>query len=79
MVVQSPENSSAEEDPDTTPTLNGRKWVSLHEFARIVGVTYQTALRYKDLKNIEVVQVGGRFRVYLEELERFQREGNKNG
>ena len=82
MVVESPapnrptRSSSSEEDASLALGSSGRKYVSLREFAIIVGITYQTALKYKNDGVIQVVQVGGRFRIYTEELMRFQREGN---
>jgi excisionase family DNA binding protein len=57
---------------------NGQKWVDFHELARLVGVSYQTVLRYNREKRFQAIQVGGRWRVYREELERFLKEGNYN-
>jgi excisionase family DNA binding protein len=65
---------SSEEDDSTLD--NGKRWVDLHELARLVGVTYQTALRYKKDERFHAINVGGRWRVYKEELERFLKEGN---
>jgi excisionase family DNA binding protein len=53
-----------------------RDWVTLREFARIIGVTYQTVLRYKADGKIAVMRIGGRFRVSVDEVKRFEREGN---
>lgn len=69
--LETGEDSAITDSSGTT-----RDWVSLREFAKIIGVTYQTALRYKDDGNIRVSRIGGRFRVTLEEVERFQKEGN---
>lgn len=51
--------------------------VSLKEAAERVGVTYTTMLRYVHLGLIRAVRRGGRWRILLEELERFEREGNR--
>jgi excisionase family DNA binding protein len=68
-----PQSADEEEEAPDLP----RDWMSLREFARTIGVTYQTALRYKDDNHIEVYRVGGRFRISVEEVQRFLREGNR--
>lgn len=57
-------------------TLAARGWVSLAGFARLAGVSYPTALRLKKQGYINVIPVGGLWRVYTDEVERFLREGN---
>lgn len=59
--------------------LVGRNWVTLHQFKELVGVTYQTALRYVKTKKIRAIKIGGSWRVYEEELRRFLSEGNGKG
>jgi excisionase family DNA binding protein len=81
MVVENRANRSSEasaEDDEETPLDDStdRKWVDLRELARLVGVSYQTALRYKKDGRFQAIEVGGRWRVYKTELERFLREGN---
>jgi excisionase family DNA binding protein len=66
-------SSSDEEDANSKYP----KFVTLMQFAELFGVTYQTALRWKNDKKIHVITVGGRHRVYRQELERFEREGNR--
>jgi hypothetical protein len=76
MVRESPPvNSSNQEEYSVDGILPGTR-VTLDEFARIIGVTYQTALAYKKKHFIRTFQIGGRFFVYQEELNRFLREGN---
>ncbi len=42
----------------------------------MIGVSYPTALKMKRCGEVQTVKVGGIFRVYAEELRRFQTEGN---
>lgn len=51
--------------------------VPLKQFADILGVTYQTALRYRDEGKVAVLKIGGRFFVTRSELDRFLKEGNR--
>lgn len=53
-----------------------RNWVTLKQFAKLSGRSYQIILRWKKLGHFRTVQVGGQFRVYQEELVRFFTQGN---
>lgn len=57
-------------------SLTARGWVSLRQFAIIIGVSYPTAMRMRDKGAVHVVRVGGVNRVYQNELKRFLKEGN---
>lgn len=57
-------------------SLANRKWVSLKQLARIIGVSYPTALRMRDRGDVRAIKVGGHFRVYEDELVRFLVHGN---
>jgi len=57
--------------------LADRGWVSLSQFAFLVGSAYPTVLRMRDAGQIQTHRVGGIYRVYLEEYNRFQRSGNR--
>lgn len=59
--------------------LATRGWVSLAQFARLVGVSYPTALKLMRNKDVQTVPVGSVHRVYRDEVERFLREGNRSG
>lgn len=56
--------------------LVGRNWITLKQLGRLVGVTYQSILRWKKQGKFKTVKVGGSFRIYEEELRRFLQEGN---
>ncbi len=56
--------------------LASRGWVSLRQFSHIAGVSYITACKMRDRGNITVIQVGGIYRVYVDEVKRFLKEGN---
>lgn len=56
--------------------LVGRNWITFKQMARLIGVTYQTIIRYKRTGKFRPVRIGGRWRVYEEELRRFLSEGN---
>lgn len=58
-------------------TLIGRNWVSLRQLTRLLGVTYQTSLRYVKQNKVNAVRVGGQWRIYEDELRRFLQEGNR--
>lgn len=64
--------------PDLQETL-GRKYVTLRQFCRLLGVTYHTGLRYIRDKKVHAVKVGGSWRIYEEELTRFLNQGNLSG
>ncbi len=51
-------------------------WVSLRQFSTIVGVSYITACKMRDNRNIAVIKVGGIYRVTADEVRRFLKEGN---
>ncbi len=53
-----------------------RGWVSLRQFANIIGVSYPTACRMRDRGEVSVVKCGGIYRIYTSELRRFMSEGN---
>jgi excisionase family DNA binding protein len=56
--------------------LASKGWVSMHEFAQLIGVSYPTIMRMRESGNFSYIRVGEQYRVYLEEVERFLREGN---
>jgi len=56
--------------------LVGRNWVTLRQLSGLLGVTYQTVLRYVKEEKIRAVKIGGSWRIYEEELRRFLEEGN---
>lgn len=56
--------------------LATRGWTSLNGFAKIIGVTYPTALAMRNRGQVNCVQVGGVFRVYDDEVKRFLHQGN---
>jgi hypothetical protein len=58
--------------------LAERGWISLNQFAQLLGVSYPTALRMKTSYKVKTILVGGVHRIYVEEYNRFQREGNAN-
>lgn len=57
--------------------LATRGWVTLSTFARIAGISYTTARKLKDTGQLEVIPVGGIYRVYDDEIVRFMKEGNR--
>jgi excisionase family DNA binding protein len=81
MVVASPvAGSSANEDTDSEEAeAYAKQWMTLRQFATVVRVTYQTVLRWKDTEKIQTFKVGGQFRIYQTEVDRFLREGNREG
>jgi hypothetical protein len=66
-----------EDEEDNNSSSSSPSRVTLRQFAEIVGVTYQTALRYKDDKKVAVIKIGGRWFVNRNELDRFLLEGNR--
>lgn len=56
--------------------LMSRQWVSLAQLADIIDVSYHTILRMKRKGEIRAIKVGGMYRVYEDELERFLIQGN---
>jgi excisionase family DNA binding protein len=71
----SPEDLPAPNGPATFESDKG--YISLAQFALLEGVSYQTVLRWKDQDLIKAVHVGGRFRIYDNEVDRWRREGNR--
>lgn len=56
--------------------LASRGWVSLRQFAKIIDISYPTAMRMKDSGKVSTIRVGGIHRVYSTEVKRFLEEGN---
>jgi len=56
--------------------LASRGWVSLSQFAGIAEVSYPTAMKMREKGEIRAVRVGGIWRIYMDEVRRFLREGN---
>lgn len=56
--------------------LVGRNWITLRQLTNLLGVSYQTALRYVSDHKIGAVKIGGGWRIYEEELRRFLADGN---
>ncbi len=56
--------------------LATRGWVSLNQFAKIIGVSYPTALNMRDEGQMRYVLVGGTYRIYADEVKRFLQNGN---
>lgn len=65
--------------PNPIARLALQGWVSLNGFAKIVDVSYPTALKLKQEGKVRTIQVGSQTRVYRSEVERFLREGNYVG
>jgi excisionase family DNA binding protein len=53
-----------------------RDYYTLNEVARIIGVSYQTALRYKDEGYFSAIKVGGQFRIPQAEVSSLVAGGN---
>ncbi len=53
-----------------------KDWISLRKASKIIGVAYPTATRLRIAGHLRCVKVGGIYRVYQYELERFMKEGN---
>jgi excisionase family DNA binding protein len=53
-----------------------KEYFTVKDVAKELGVTYITALGYIKKGLMEGIRVGGQWRISLEELERFKREGN---
>ncbi len=80
-------NSSSNNPLDSVQSLQdvaGRNYVTLKQAANIIGKSYQVLLKYVEpdpdvpgsVPKLNAVRVGGRWRVYEEELRRFLLEGN---
>jgi len=74
-------DSSGADRKDLPPlqTIVNKNWVTLKQMAALLGVTYQTILRYVREKKLHAVKVGGTWRIYEDELRRFLAEGNGAG
>lgn len=78
-------SSEAQTVPEGSQALSqldeivGKKYVTLRQLASLLGVTYQTVLRYVREDKLHAVRVGGRYRVYEDELRRFLETGNSEG
>jgi excisionase family DNA binding protein len=57
-------------------SLVGKNYVTLGQLRDILGVTYQTVLRYVKEEKVRAVKVGGGWRIYEDELRRFLTSGN---
>ncbi len=71
--------TSSQGDAKIIAFLAARGYVSLNQFARLVGVSYPTALKMRDRGDVKTVPVGGVFRVYNDEIQRFLEKGNNSG
>jgi len=58
--------------------LRKRGWVSLRQFAVLIGVSYPTALKMRARDQVIAQRVGSVWRVYTTEVRRFMQEGNAN-
>lgn len=58
--------------------LSSKGWVSLNQFAKLPGVevSYPTALKMRDRGDVRGLMVGGVYRIYAKEVNRFLRHGN---
>ncbi len=54
-----------------------KDWVSLSRAAKIIGISFPTACRARDNGHLQCIKVGGIYRVYRVEIERYMREGNR--
>lgn len=73
MEVPKPSTLKIETERDL---LSGRNYVTLGRFCDLLGVTYQTGLRYVKRDYVKAVRVGGFWRIYEDELRRFLESGN---
>ncbi len=56
--------------------LRQRGWVSLNQFAKLIGVSYPTALKMREKGQVVAIHVGSTWRIYTSEVRRFMTEGN---
>lgn len=70
------EMTSKKDDKADLAKLLSRGWVSLNQFAKIIGVAYPTAQRMVKRGEVNVTPVGGVNRIYTDEVKRFLKEGN---
>lgn len=73
------------EDSDATAesimqSPSGRNWISLRKFAILIEHSYPTVLRWvkADPPKLQAVRIGGRWRVYEDEVKRFLEYGNRD-
>lgn len=57
--------------------LSTKGFVSLKQFASLLGVSYNTARNMKDRKEVEVLEVGGISRVYAAEVRKHLRKEDR--
>lgn len=70
-------NSSIPTTNNALAKLASEGYVSLRQFALIIGVSYPTAQKLAREEKVEVIKVGGINRIYATEVNRYLREGNK--
>lgn len=58
-------------------SLSKRGWVSVNQFAVLIGVSYPTILRMRDRGDFKSIQIGGVYRVYQDEVSRFLEKGSR--
>ena len=69
--------------PSSTTTSNEiaalslRGYVSLRQFAKIIDVSYPTAVKLMKEGKVDGIKVGGITRIYANEVNRYLLEGNK--
>ncbi len=58
--------------------LTDRKWLSLNRFGVLIGKSYPVVLKMVNKGQVKAIRVGGRWRIYEEEVRRFLQEGNRD-
>jgi len=58
--------------------LLGRKYVTLNNLAKALGVTYQTIRKHRLQAHFHSVKLGGSWIIYEDELRRYLEQGNAN-
>lgn len=61
---------------DVIAILASRGWLSLSQFGKLIGVTYPTVFKMRKEGKVIATRVGGVWRVYTDEIQRFQKHGN---
>ena len=56
--------------------LNARGWLTVPEFARVIGLSSNTIRTYIKRKRLNAVLVGNSYRIHTDEATRFINEGN---
>lgn len=64
---------------DVIARLAGRPWITLPMMAKLCGLHYQTIIQHAKSGKLGAIRVGGRYRVYEDEIIRFLTEGNYIG